>query len=67
MHRFLALLLAAASAIAAPLLDRTPGVVSYTFRNEFKADMPATFDLVKRLGITDIEISNLFGDRKSVV
>lgn len=59
--RFLALLLSVASAVAAPLLDRTPGVVSYTFRNEFKADMPGTFDLVKRFGLTDIEISNLFG------
>jgi len=59
--RFLALLLSVATAVAAPLLDRTPGVVSYTFRNEFKADMPATFDLVKRLGISDIEMSNLFG------
>jgi sugar phosphate isomerase/epimerase len=61
MPRLLALLLSVASAVAAPLLDRTPGVVSYTFRNEFKADMPATFDLVKRFGITDIEMSNLFG------
>ena len=61
MHRLLALLLSVATAVAAPLLDRTPGVVSYTFRNEFKADMPGTFDLVKRLGITDIEMSNLFG------
>jgi len=59
--RFLPLLLSVATAFAAPLLDRTPGVVSYTFRNEFKADMPGTFDLVKRLGITDIEMSNLFG------
>lgn len=59
--RLLALLLSVASAVAAPLLDRTPGVVSYTFRNEFKADMPGTFDLVKRFGITDIEMSNLFG------
>ena len=59
--RFLALLLSVASAVASPLLDRTPGVVSYTFRNEFKADMPGTFDLVKRFGITDIEMSNLFG------
>ena len=66
--RFLALLLAAASAaVAAPLLDRTPGVVSYTFRNEFKADMPATFDLVKRLGITDIEMSNLFGQEPAKI
>ena len=61
MPRLLALLLSVATAVAAPLLDRTPGVVSYTFRNEFKADMPGTFDLVKRLGITDIEMSNLFG------
>lgn len=59
--RLLTLILSVATAFAAPLLDRTPGVVSYTFRNEFKADMPATFDLVKRLGITDIEMSNLFG------
>lgn len=61
MLRLLALLLSVATAVAAPLLDRTPGVVSYTFRNEFKADMPGTFDLVKRLGVTDIEMSNLFG------
>lgn len=65
--RFLVLLLTAASAFAAPLLDRTPGVVSYTFRNEFKADMPATFDLVKRLGITDIEMSNLFGQEPAKI
>ncbi len=59
--RLLALLLSVASAVAAPLLDRTPGVVSYTFRNQFKADMPGTFDQVKAFGITDIEMSNLFG------
>ncbi len=63
MRQILVLLLAISSAVvgAAPLLDRTPGVVSYTFRNEFKADMPATFDKVKGFGITDIEMSNLFG------
>lgn len=61
MLRLLALLLSVASAVAAPLLDRTPGVVSYTFRNQFKADMPGTFDQVKAFGITDIEMSNLFG------
>ena len=59
--RLLAFLLSVASAVAAPLLDRTPGVVSYTFRNQFKADMPGTFDQVKAFGITDIEMSNLFG------
>jgi sugar phosphate isomerase/epimerase len=61
MRPLIACLLATATAFAAPLLDRTPGVVSYTFRNEFKADMPGTFDLVKHLGITEIEMSNLFG------
>jgi len=59
--RLIALLISVASAVAAPLLDRTPGVVSYTFRNQFKADMPGTFDQVKAFGITDIEMSNLFG------
>jgi sugar phosphate isomerase/epimerase len=67
MPRLLALLLSLATAVAAPLLDRTPGVVSYTFRNEFKADMPATFDLVKRFGITDIEMSNLFGQEPAKI
>lgn len=59
--RLLSFLLSVATAVAAPLLDRTPGVVSYTFRNQFKADMPGTFDQVKAFGITDIEMSNLFG------
>lgn len=67
MPRLLALLLSVGSALAAPLLDHTPGIVSYTFRNEFKADMPATFDLVKRLGITDIEMSNLFGQEPAKI
>jgi sugar phosphate isomerase/epimerase len=65
--RFLALLLSVANAVAAPLLDRTPGVVSYTFRNEFKADMPGTFDKVKGFGITDIEMSNLFGQEPAKI
>ena len=61
MPRLLALFLSLATAVAAPLLDRTPGVVSYTFRNQFKEDMPGTFDKVKAFGLTDIEMSNLFG------
>jgi sugar phosphate isomerase/epimerase len=65
--RVLALLLSVATAVAAPMLDRTPGVVSYTFRNEFKADMPATFDKVKGFGITDIEMSNLFGQEPAKI
>jgi sugar phosphate isomerase/epimerase len=67
MPRFLALFLSLATVVAAPLLDRTPGVVSYTFRNEFKADMPATFDKVKGFGITDIEMSNLFGQEPAKI
>ena len=67
MPRLLALLCSVATAVAAPLLDRTPGVVSYTFRNEFKADMPGTFDMVKGFGITDIEMSNLFGQEPAKI
>jgi sugar phosphate isomerase/epimerase len=67
MPRLLALLLSFATAVAAPLLDLTPGVVSYTFRNEFKADMPGTFDKVKGFGITDIEMSNLFGQEPAKI
>ncbi len=43
------------------LLKQTPGVVSYTFRNEFGKDVPGTLDKVKAMGITNIEFSNLFG------
>jgi len=39
----------------------TPAVVSYTYRNEFKTDVPGTLDKIKALGIRDIEFSNLFG------
>ena len=67
MPRLLALLCSVATAVAAPLLDRTPGVVSYTFRNEFKADMAGTFDMVKGFGITDIEMSNLFGQEPAKI
>jgi sugar phosphate isomerase/epimerase len=65
--RLIALLLSLATAAAAPLLDRTPGVVSYTFRNQFKADMAGTFDKVKGFGITDIEMSNLFGQEPAKI
>jgi sugar phosphate isomerase/epimerase len=49
------------AASAAPLLDQTPGVVSFTFREDFKKDTAATLDSIKALGITDIEFSDLFG------
>lgn len=42
-------------------LKDTPGVVSYTFRRSFQKDIPATLDTIKRLGVTNIEFSNLFG------
>ena len=38
-----------------------PGVVSYTFRNQFSEDVPGTLDIIKDMGITNIEFSSLFG------
>lgn len=38
-----------------------PGVVSFTFRNQFQEDVPGTLDMIKEMGITNIEFSNLFG------
>lgn len=46
---------------AEPIKPLTVSVVSYTYRNEFKADVPGTLDRIKALGIRDIEFSNLFG------
>lgn len=46
---------------AEPIKPFKPGVVSYTYRNEFKADVEGTLDRIKALGFTDIEFSNLFG------
>ncbi|ASB48001.1 sugar phosphate isomerase/epimerase family protein [Alkalitalea saponilacus] len=38
-----------------------PGVVSFSFRNQFSEDVPATLDMIKDMGISNIEFSNLFG------
>lgn len=38
-----------------------PGVVSFTFRNQFQEDFAGTLDLIRDMGITNIEFSNLFG------
>lgn len=38
-----------------------PGVVSYTFRNQFEEDVPGTLDMIRDMGFTNIEFSNLFG------
>ncbi|MDB5125553.1 MAG: sugar phosphate isomerase/epimerase [Mucilaginibacter sp.] len=43
------------------LFHGSPGVVSYTYRNNFQKDVPGTLDIIKNNGITDIEFSNLFG------
>ena len=66
---FRALMLLAAGFITAGLahaellFPQAPGVVSYTYREEFKKDVPGTLDKAKALGITDIEFSNLFGKK----
>jgi len=38
-----------------------PGVVSYTFRNQFREDVPGTLDIIRDMGFSNIEFSNLFG------
>ena len=50
-----------------PLFPQTPGMVSYTYRNSFAKDVAATLDTLKRLGITDIEFSNLFGRKATEI
>lgn len=52
---------------AEPLFPQAPGVVSYTYRAEFKQDMPAALDRIKALGIKDIEFSNLFGKQAAEI
>src|SRR5688572_14052723 len=42
-------------------IENKIGVVSYTYRKSFQKDVPATLDTIKSLGITNIELSNLFG------
>ena len=44
-----------------------PGMVSYTFRNEFQKDVPGTLDKIKALGIINIEFSSLFGQTASAL
>lgn len=43
------------------LFPEMPGMVSYTYRNSFAEDLPATLDTLQKMGITDMEFSNLFG------
>jgi sugar phosphate isomerase/epimerase len=51
---------ATAQSIGRNLEDKI-GIVSYTHRKSFQKDVAATLDTIKSLGITNIEISNLFG------
>ena len=46
---------------AEPIFPETPGMVSYTYRNEFSKDVEGTLDKIRDLGIKDMEFSNLFG------
>ncbi|MFM9197437.1 MAG: sugar phosphate isomerase/epimerase family protein [Planctomycetia bacterium] len=43
------------------LVSQAPGLCSYTFRDQFSRDVTATLDMVRAMGITDLEFSNLFG------
>jgi len=45
------------------ILKDTPGIVSFTYRNNFQKDFIATLDEIKALGIDNIEFSNLFGKK----
>ncbi len=53
--------LVAAAQSKEPFFPNRTGMVSYTFRESFKQDVPGTLDKIKALGITNIEFSNLFG------
>lgn len=48
-----------------PLFPQVPGMVSYTFRNSFAKDVAATLDTLKKMGIKDMEFSNLFNRKAS--
>jgi sugar phosphate isomerase/epimerase len=42
-------------------LQNTPGVVSFTYRDSFSKNVDSTLNIIKSLGVTNIEFSNLFG------
>jgi sugar phosphate isomerase/epimerase len=45
------------------LFPEAPGMVSFTYRNNFAKDIPATLDIVKSNGVTDMEFSSLFNQK----
>ena len=42
------------------LFPESPGIVSFTYRENFQKDVSATLDIIKGNGISDVEFSNLF-------
>lgn len=44
-----------------PLFPEMPGMVSYTYRASFSKDVASTLDTLQKMGIRDMEFSNLFG------
>lgn len=64
MKLFLFILLSTATFAQKPfgkLLKEPPGLVSFSLRHDFAKDMPGTLDKIKAMGITNMEMSNLFG------
>jgi sugar phosphate isomerase/epimerase len=65
MNKFIFLLLVTTSALAqkpfGKLLKEPPGLVSFSLREDFAKDVSATLDKIKAMGITNMEMSNLFG------
>lgn len=63
--KFLLLFLLTTTAFAqkpfGKMLKEPPGLVSFSLRHDFARDMPGTLDKIKAMGITNMEMSNLFG------
>lgn len=57
---FIINLLLSCNPMQTPLVPE-PGVVSYSFRNQFSDNVEETLDMIRNMGITNIEFSNLFG------
>ena len=53
--------LGALSSCKQALFPQAPGMEYYTYRTSFQKDVAATLDTIKALGITDMELSDLFG------
>ena len=61
LRLFATLALTSLALAAEPLFPQAPGMVSYTYRDLLKKDLTGTLDIIRGLGITDMEFSNLFG------